>query len=262
MDKIETGSNNGGNLVITTLSDVGGTLATPLRIKRSNGYVGLGLNATDAEATERLEVAGNLKVSTNIMAHNGNSLKRRACSNKADGANAVSTWTNHTTSVDGFYTALAYSPELGLYVCFSQNPQNTFLISYDGLNWSTYPFAANVGIIRVVWCPERKMFCGCGIYGNNMISPNGLDWTVNGTTLGNSIYALCWSPDLSIFVALAAGGTNRCFTSQNGQTWAQQTTTDDRAWNDVIWIQELSMFVAVAASGPELVEESEHLSMV
>jgi len=67
MEKVEAGTNSGGNLYFGSYSDIGGSLAVPLKIKRSNGFVGLGLTTAEEEPTVMLDVNGAINASVSTI---------------------------------------------------------------------------------------------------------------------------------------------------------------------------------------------------
>jgi hypothetical protein len=90
------------------------------------------------------------------------------------------------------------------------------------------------------------------------------DLAVRTWTVGEGRYqyenywsGICWSPELMLFVAVAAGGTNRVMTSINGKNWTARTEgVEANEWKSICWSPQLRLFVAVASSGSNRVMTS------
>jgi len=73
-------------------------------------------------------------------------------------------------------------------------------------------------------------------------------WT-SRAIVTNAWSSVTWSPELTLFVAVAATGTNRAATSPDGVVWTNRTIDMGSLWLSVTWSPELSLFVAVADGG-------------
>lgn len=85
------------------------------------------------------------------------------------------------------------------------------------------------------------------------VDPNiGIVWSGRAAAEQNNWFGAAWSPTLSLFVSVAASGTNRVQTSPDGYTWTARpapTAATPSTWRKVIWVDALGLFVAVADTG-------------
>lgn len=154
------------------------------------------------------------------------------------------TWTTRSPGYTSTgITSIAWSPQLSLFVAFTQDIVN--ITSPDGITWSsvTSPSALsqNSGI---TWSPELGLFCGVS-NARILTSLDGITWTTRNTSSGQWI-DVQWVSQLGIFVVISIDNTTpRLMSSPNGITWSSRllpiTNTGIYA---ICWSPELNMMIA------------------
>jgi hypothetical protein len=128
-------------------------------------------------------------------------------------------WTEYQLQVEGNWTDMVWSKELGLFVVVGDtflggagNQPSKIITSSDGINWTeqTNP-DTTVDWFGIEWSPELGLFVvvGSKTGGPTMItSSNGIDWNINTSfDIIKGWSSISWSPELGIFVACAFVGT-------------------------------------------------------
>jgi hypothetical protein len=163
-----------------------------------------------------------------------------------------------TTGFNSNWTAVCWSPELGLFVAVGDTGSHRVITSRNGTSWTGY----NVGsyaLYSICWSSELGIFV---IVNSNFVitSNNGINWSVNSTPVGVGFesYCVCWSPQVGIFVALGYHGA-QVRTSSNGTDWNVRTigsipapaapTYPNVGWQGICWSAELGLFIGVAQTG-------------
>lgn len=145
--------------------------------------------------------------------------------------------------------AMAFSPQLGLYLIGGTNTWTEIMRSRNGIDWELGSCTHAVKPYNMVWCDKLGIFV---ITGRNYIitSPDSYSWTIRYTDGTSVRRALCWSPEKNLIVSIGmtAGIANRCVTSSDGITWTPNTglddVTDGDTWQWVIYANRLGLFVA------------------
>ena len=127
-------------------------------------------------------------------------------------------WLISTSAADNSWTAIAWSPELGLFAAIAESGAgNRVMTSPDGINWTVRATPADNGWRAIAWSPELGLFAAVARFGTGnqaMTSPDGINWTVRATPADNQWHAIAWSSQLGLFAAVAYTGVgNRVMTS-------------------------------------------------
>lgn len=195
----------------------------------------------------------------------------------ADSNSALKWTTQATTTANGMWQAVTYSPELERFVAvanissFPTATNRRIMWSDDGVNWVLAPVPTG-SMIRpvytsVTWSPDLNLFvvvmcadsvattCISGIGNSVFTSPDGNSWTQRTSPDTTSAWrSITWGDGK--FVAVADLGTNRIMTSTDGTTWVANAALATDAWRSVTYSPELDLFVAVATSGTNRVMTS------
>ena len=183
---------------------------------------------------------------------------------------AVTNWTLRTIPTNfssGYNSAIAWSPQLQIFVVVGQGTSNTkTMYSYNGIDWFLGSMLTSLGGIHsntVCWSPQRNLFVAIGGYERDnisdykaMTSSDGINWTERITpTISRSSQwvSICWSPELSLFVAVADTGDYKIMTSPDGIIWTHILSSYNIArltW--VCWSAQLGIFVTINLFGSEV----------
>lgn len=153
------------------------------------------------------------------------------------------TWTTRSPGLTtSGITAITWSPQLSLFVAFTQESSN--ITSPDGITWSsvTSPtaFTSNSGI---TWSPELGLFCAVA---NTRIytSPDGTTWTTRNTSSGQW-FDVQWVSQLGIFVVISIDNTSpKLISSPNGITWTSRLLpSTNTGLYAISWSPELNMMI-------------------
>jgi len=158
-----------------------------------------------------------------------------------------------------FGQAVAYSPDLGVWVATGQNPC-VAAVSGDGENWGSLNDTHIYNGWSVCWSPSLGLFAAVGEKSsapdNQRVStsPDGLTWTGRGqAAFTGSGYPVgcCWSEDLGLFVAVGIRGTGNksISTSTDGIAWTGRYGVAGDNWTGVCWSPDAALFVAVGQNG-------------
>lgn len=173
-------------------------------------------------------------------------------------AQALTSWGLHRVTHPS-QTAIAYAPELGIFVAMGTS--GLVMTSPDGETWTESTMGAgNRGWTAVCWSSALALFVAVGTSGGSprvATSADGTTWTAPGATPENNAWrSVCFSPTLTLFVAVSSDGTNRVMTSPNGTTWTAQAAAQANSWRSVCWSPSLALFVAVSSDGTNRVMTS------
>jgi hypothetical protein len=173
-------------------------------------------------------------------------------SQSSEAIKTLRTFTRRTNAVTqgNSFSAVCWSPELSLFVAFSDGANGNYLVtSPDGITWTTRtPSLAATIFTSVCWSAERNLFVAVANASSvNAIStsPDGITWTARAQTTATALQSVAWSPELGQFVAV---GTNKIITSSDGLIWNDATSPASRAWKSVVWSSETNQFCAVAGT--------------
>lgn len=167
---------------------------------------------------------------------------------------AAARWTT-STSPNRSWSAIAWSPSLGLYAAYAPSSTTGIYTSPDGVVWTArttnnYSFVAT----QMVWAEGLGLFVAFAWNGSNDVvvtSPDGITWTstVLGTT--HAISGLAWSEELGLLVACSGSQTSSdVMTSPDAVNWTNRTTpTPDTGAVSAAWSPELGLFVCIGQSG-------------
>ena len=179
---------------------------------------------------------------------------------------AVTNWTLRTIPTNfssGYNSAIAWSPQLQIFVVVGQGTSNNkAMYSYNGIDWYLGSMLTSLGSISfktVCWSPQRNLFVALAGEGSQindykvMTSTDGINWTERATpssVRGLWFNDVCWSPELSIFVAVSVnnGGV---ITSSDGTTWIVSSLSNIVVgrYTSVCWSAQLGIFVVIEYAG-------------
>lgn len=157
------------------------------------------------------------------------------------------TWTLQTTT-GSLYSALCYSPELGLIVAISAT---TIQTSPDGINWTER--YNDLELDSVCWSSEEELFVAGGGDATDswfLFSDDGISWTPHTSITSHIAFitSITYHPTLRVFVAV--GNTDAALTSADGGvTWVKRDA-DTRAYKKIIWVDELGKLYALGFAFP------------
>lgn len=160
------------------------------------------------------------------------------------------TWTNRTLTANNSLRAVAWSPELGLWVACGTSYVYT---SNDGVTWTQRDISAVFSgtMLSITWSSALGKFC---VMGSNKcaVSSDGITWSA-GSYSGSGA-SIAWSPALGLFVA-GGLGTAGIRSSTNGTAWTARYSTSTVTIVGIAWSPELNLFAAVsnAPSGAPLI---------
>lgn len=163
---------------------------------------------------------------------------------------AASNWFSRTTGADNSWTAVAWSPALGMFAAVSSTGTgNRVMTSYDGITWTARTSAADSGWQDIVWADSLGLFVAVAGSGANrvMTSPDGINWTARTASNASQWNALEWASSLGLLVAISLNSLDayQVMTSTDGITWNNQNAASASAWRGIGWSQDLTLFVAV-----------------
>lgn len=156
------------------------------------------------------------------------------------------TWTLRATGTTDNWTALAYSPDLSMFVALGTS---RVLYSRDGITWKNQAATNGVGN-SLTWSASLGIFLAVVGAAINY-SSDGITWTNQALALAPSLEGVSWSPELGLFVAVGSPsvGTNAVVTSNNGSIWSYVSVPEANMWRDVCFAPALNRFAAVSDTG-------------
>ena len=166
---------------------------------------------------------------------------------------AGSMWRNYQTPANSNARAIAWSPELGIFVVSYQGGTNAAQ-SNDGRVWTRDSRAElDNGANSIAWSRELNIFCairsGGTSFRNHIFNNNFASEGTLSSANGVAWISVCWSSELGLFCGVSSTGTvNRSATSSDGITWALGSIPLN-TWRMVCWSPELGLFCAVANTG-------------
>ena len=171
---------------------------------------------------------------------------------------AVSTWTSRTVA-DRLYNAIAWSPELRLFVSLGAGTTSN-IYSSDGVTWTLTTASSGNNWNSIAWSSEARIFIGVASNGGSRVirSSNGTSWTTVANLSGGSPIStgswqsVCWSKELNRFVAVSTEPYVMYTTaaSTTSTTWTVITVGIPAGlWSSICWAKEISLFVAVGTDG-------------
>jgi hypothetical protein len=267
------GAPNGGranfHIQVNTSNDTSNASIsdTKLFINGSNGNIGIRTTnpgyILDVAGTSRFGASGttstvltsnrinslgymiNANTVGNSVTTNVNVINKRIRASRATANSAVSTWTTRNLTANGFWPAICWSSELGLFVLGNNGISNSCQTSPDGINWTARTLGTNIQAWDVCWSPELSLFVMTNMQGTTnpfQTSPNGITWTTRTTGVAYAPTGICWSPELGIFVACS--GVAGALVSSNGTSWTAHAISGSAVGNQrVCWSSELGIFV-------------------
>jgi hypothetical protein len=156
----------------------------------------------------------------------------------------VLNWTAATSVAAAARRAIAWSPQLGLFVAGGSDvPYLSF--SADGKNWTVATTIVGTVWQGAAWSPQLGLFVVVGSGIRFAYSADGKNWTAATTPVGTAFRSVAWSPQLGLFVA-AGGSTPYLAYSADGKNWtAADSTVGVTNRLAVAWSPQLGLFVAV-----------------
>lgn len=156
------------------------------------------------------------------------------------------------------WSAIAWSPELGLYAAVASSGTYRFATSSDGKNWIPRTAPEANTWTGICWSPEVGLFVAVASDGTSRVatSPDGINWTARTAGAANPWESVCWAAELGLFVAIASSGIARAMKSSDGITWSTNIITGAIAWKSVTWSPQLGLLVGVASGTSSVTRSS------
>ena len=164
------------------------------------------------------------------------------------------TWTVHSglsnlSTADN--KAIAYSPELGLFVAVNDTDSQPISTSPDAINWTSISGTQGTWM-DVEWSPDIEIFVAVARFGANRVirSSDGVSWSLSSVPTNTNLQKITYSPDLGIFCAIGGGigGQDRAIVSSDGINWTSSSGPSTRPWIELKWISEYNSFFALSDS--------------
>ena len=156
--------------------------------------------------------------------------------------NSTTFWRTISSPANNYWTSIAWSPELGLFVAVaSSGVNNRIMTSTNGLNWTLRQSPHDNDWRSITWGGPNgnKKFVAVSSSGVNnrvMTSTDGINWIARTSAANNYWNSVAWSPDINLFCAVASSGSgNRIMTSPDAIIWTSRNASDDYEWNSVVW---------------------------
>lgn len=171
------------------------------------------------------------------------------------GTLTTSNWSQTFPSGTEQYNALAYSPDLGLWVIVGEN--GVYRTSLDFHSWGAGTIPGNPDLNAVVWSSDLDLFVAVGDGGVVYTNPNPSTtaWTLAHTAGGNltSVAIKPGTPD----TVVAAGNPSTLVYSTNGTLWLNTGDTGFGTGHKFItWAAGLGVFVCTCTDDGDAVATS------
>jgi len=173
------------------------------------------------------------------------------------GIKVVSNWISRTIPDTGFWSRIAYSPELNIFVAIKgqASTSNGIMTSSNGIDWEL--IINDLGGCRdIIWSSKLGIFVIAHYaFPGFSTSTDGKIWTRQSIEANTQNLSLTYSPELNLFVSASDnGGIN---ISTDGLDWSSITTEPNSNYaTSIVWSGELGMFVIVYRNGTERVAYS------
>ena len=156
----------------------------------------------------------------------------------------VNYWTGASVVVGTTRSAIAWSPQLGLFVAGGESTTPYFAYSLDGSNWITASTVVGTIWNGIDWSPQLGLFAAAGSATPYLAySADGKNWTQRSSGASSPQNAIAWSPQLGLFVS---GGSSFYQYSSDGKVWTA-VSTSSIGINGIAWSPQLGLFVAVGS---------------